>query len=241
MKSVAVFGLSADPPTGRGGHLGILLHLIKTNLFDEIWIVPVYTHAFANKKNLQPFEHRVMMCKLNFERYSTTKTPVVVKELERIVCEAQSSSSGRVGTIDLIRHIKATEPDIRLHLVLGADTFSDLTQGKWKESETVMREASIEVFDRRGVASFGEASYHGAPAGSIRFHKEADLDHVSSTAIRAALAASPPDPSSVLNAEALGLEPAVLDYIISNRLYSAAVVTEDASMTSHKSLPNSNS
>ena len=228
MKTIALFGLSADPPTGRSGHLGILLHLLNLHFFDEIWIIPVYTHVFANKKNLQPFEHRVAMCKLNFEKYSSSEVPVVVKELEREICESSlqtsttSSSSGRVGTIDLIRHIKSIEPDINIHLVLGSDTFSDLVQGKWKESVAVLNEVSFEVFSRQGVsADLQELLQETNRSQYIRIHNSATLDNVSSTAIRAALSARPvPDD---LSAVRLGLEPAVFDYIKSNHLYERLI------------------
>jgi len=59
---VCLFGLSGDPPTGRGGHVGIVEALllggvdddddgdIQSHLhsyFDEIRILPVYRHTFS--------------------------------------------------------------------------------------------------------------------------------------------------------------------------------------------------
>lgn len=66
-RRVCLFGLSGDPPTGTGGHVGIvkrLSQLVVTNgdvdsdnndnnnnsdipAFDEIRILPVYRHAFV--------------------------------------------------------------------------------------------------------------------------------------------------------------------------------------------------
>jgi hypothetical protein len=58
-RSVCLFGLSADPPTGHGGHAGIVLALLqleqqdsslmvaKAPLFDEIRVLPVYRHTYA--------------------------------------------------------------------------------------------------------------------------------------------------------------------------------------------------
>lgn len=229
MKTIAMFGLSADPPTGRGGHLGILLHLLGLHLFDEVWIIPVYTHIFANKKNLQSFEHRVAMCKINFESYTSSEVPVIVKELEREICETQSSSSGRVGTIDLIRYIKSVDPEIKLHLVLGADTFSDLMQGKWKESDSVLKEVSLEVFNRQGTTTDLQTFQDdNRPNSSIRFHSSSTLDNVSSTAIRNALSAIPVPTD--LSASQLGLEPGVFDYIRLNNLYAGVRTTTDSAI-----------
>lgn len=57
MKRVCLFGLSANPPTGNGGHVGIVkalsalpLHPQQENSqekFDEIRVLPVYRHMFA--------------------------------------------------------------------------------------------------------------------------------------------------------------------------------------------------
>lgn len=46
-KKVCLFGLSADPPTGESGHVGIVNELIQMNIYDEIRILPVYQHTFA--------------------------------------------------------------------------------------------------------------------------------------------------------------------------------------------------
>jgi hypothetical protein len=57
-RRVCLFGLSADPPTGVGGHVGIvqaLRMLLKTNrnnssddaVFDEVRVLPVYRHTYA--------------------------------------------------------------------------------------------------------------------------------------------------------------------------------------------------
>jgi hypothetical protein len=104
-RQVCLFGLSADPPTGRGGHLGIAKYLASSSssslsslsVFDEVRILPVYRHMYSTKRNNQtPFHHRVHMCKLNFENdvnddnvdsSSHKEAVVVVSEAERICFE----------------------------------------------------------------------------------------------------------------------------------------------------------
>jgi hypothetical protein len=46
---ICLFGLSADPPTGTGGHVGIVQALVDHThpRFDEIHVLPVYRHTFA--------------------------------------------------------------------------------------------------------------------------------------------------------------------------------------------------
>jgi len=46
-RKVCLFGLSANPPTGESGHLGIIRHLATQHDFDEIRVLPVYSHMFA--------------------------------------------------------------------------------------------------------------------------------------------------------------------------------------------------
>lgn len=45
--NICLFGLSGDPPTGCGGHVGIVNAVQQMNYFDEIWIIPVYRHMYA--------------------------------------------------------------------------------------------------------------------------------------------------------------------------------------------------
>lgn len=61
-RQICLFGTSANPPTGYGGHLGIVSHLayLKTSYvsvdgnnnngtslhFDEVRVLPVYRHMF---------------------------------------------------------------------------------------------------------------------------------------------------------------------------------------------------
>lgn len=55
MRRVCLFGTSANPPTGEGGHAGIIKHLAsytwtsgknEQQSFDEVRVLPVYKHMF---------------------------------------------------------------------------------------------------------------------------------------------------------------------------------------------------
>jgi hypothetical protein len=66
-RQVCLFGTSANPPTGDGGHTGIVKALSKLDSFHEIRILPVFRHTFASKRNqLESFHHRYNMCKISF-------------------------------------------------------------------------------------------------------------------------------------------------------------------------------
>eukprot|EP01036_Dinobryon_divergens_P027932 gene27932-36796_t len=94
-KKIALFGLSANPPTGYQDQ----------NIFSEIWILPVYQHMFIAKKGLLAFEHRMAMCKLCMETSAPANmTTVRVLPLEKIVLEyfaSKKSDVTRTGTIDV--------------------------------------------------------------------------------------------------------------------------------------------
>lgn len=135
-----MFGLSANPPTGDTGHVGIVRSLVASSQFVEIWVMPVYVHIYEAKRNLVSYEHRMEMCRLAMEGESTATCTVKVTDTEKDVYEwccknrENRNTVVRVGSIDVLSHIQRKHPDIDLHLVLGADTFTDLAAGKWKDS-----------------------------------------------------------------------------------------------------------
>ena len=140
--AIALFGLSANPPTGEEGHIGIVRYLVHCGRFKEVWVLPVYQHMFTAKRKMEAFEHRMEMCKLCFVPESTMFTTVRVMPIEKEAFEEAAKKEGgdgskvRIGTVDVIRYIreKCVDESTSIHLVLGADTFKDLVAGKWKQS-----------------------------------------------------------------------------------------------------------
>lgn len=150
---LALFGLSANPPTYAHGHNGIVRTLIHSGDYSHVLILPVYEHIFSKK--LVPFEHRVKMCELCFGGLSTPSCTVHVLPLEQVVAEEMSITrpDQRVGTIDIVDYLLThiDKPDVEIHLVLGKDTFRDLINRKWKDSDRLLRSVFLEVFYREGV------------------------------------------------------------------------------------------
>jgi nicotinic acid mononucleotide adenylyltransferase len=120
-KHVALFGLSADPPTGACGHAGIVALLAP--LVDQLWVLPVYHHAFSSKQRQAPFDDRLRMCELSFASIAPN---VHVLDAERTVYVAAAAAAvdgatPRVGSIDVVDALRAEHPDVHLwSLVLGA-------------------------------------------------------------------------------------------------------------------------
>jgi nicotinic acid mononucleotide adenylyltransferase len=224
-KTVLIFGLSANPPTGMGGHAGIVAwggKDLRVDLpndespeksrervgIDEVWVLPVYKHAFASKSNLLPFEHREAMARLAFEKLPGLEGRVQVKDTEKQVIEGafakaakdgQAPETVRVGTIDVIRKLMTDHPDTQFVLALGGDTFSDLRGGKWKEGDTLQQLVPIVVLPRAGVDGVA-GTEQNAPK----------LTDISSTKVRAST-------DEAFLSEAL--HPDVLAYMKSHKLY----------------------
>lgn len=178
-KIVMLFGLSGNPPTGRGGHGGIVRwgatdlrvdlpddahpERARENVpIDEVWALPVYRHAFASKSDLPPFDVRFELCQAGLEHMPGLEGRVLVKDTERVVVEAAHAKakaeglppeSVRVGTIHVIRHLMAdpANKDLQFVLALGGDTYRDLMNGKWIEGDTLQQLLPIVVVSRKGV------------------------------------------------------------------------------------------
>ena len=112
-KSVALFGLSANPVTDRGGHGDIVKALLTRTVndndassprpvYDEVWVVPVYRHAFESKNNaMLQRSSSSSSSSAEEEKTRSSKVPNFQQRCE--MCEKQfltpgdeGSSSGRV-------------------------------------------------------------------------------------------------------------------------------------------------
>lgn len=239
-KQVCLFGLSADPPTGRGGHVGIVCYLSSLDQFDEVRVLPVYSHMFDKKRGKQAsFDDRVAMCQLAFENLSTkVKVSLSEKECyEQCLVRARGSHSKlndtsiveslRVGTADLLDMLIEDEPNSDFTLALGADTFVDLTSYKWRRSEDVLKlvEGRVLILNRKASNESNESSFSNLVEDRIQEVNERfscnmkrsikinidTLSSVSSTIVR-----SSRDHSILAEC----LVPSVRDFIESKKLYA---------------------
>mmetsp|Transcript_6467 Transcript_6467/g.7851 ORF Transcript_6467/g.7851 Transcript_6467/m.7851 type:complete len:521 (-) Transcript_6467:90-1652(-) len=141
-QNVCIFGLSANPPTGMLGHQGIVKKLIEFKKFDEIWVLPVYRHMYSSKRSLASFEHRLQMCKLNFEKLSTyPECRVIVKPTERTVClrRMKQNPQNKTGTADILDFLQGAYPTTKFSFAMGADSYLDLVGGKWNRAEDLAK------------------------------------------------------------------------------------------------------
>ncbi len=262
-KRICLFGTSANPPTGDSGHSGVIRALVELQRFDEVRILPVYRHTFSSKRHqLLSFDHRVAMCERLIDELPTSQnTKVVVSRAEedsfrrmlqvsKAVTDEEKAAL-RVGTADLLEmlmeqeeknyHNNATteSPKTEFSFCLGADTFMDLTDWKWRRSQDVLKllGGRLVVVNRKqqdgadvatgGNGSIGETKQHqhqkdrlknrideinATPLGdqNIVLLDVPSLGNVSSSMIR-----------NEQNKELVKhmLSPKVLEYVIANNLY----------------------
>uniref|UniRef100_A0A7S2XWH9 Cytidyltransferase-like domain-containing protein n=1 Tax=Fibrocapsa japonica TaxID=94617 RepID=A0A7S2XWH9_9STRA len=228
MKSL-IFGLSANPPTGDGGHYTIVKYFAQSGMFDEILVVPVYTHMFQEKRGkvMVDYEKRVEMCKLCFLDASTQQCKVRISLVEQQVFQKKlreggaGSGSGsppgeavKVGTADVVDHLVQDNPGVDYGFVVGTDTYRDLCNLKWRRAKELLDLLHFQVVERKGLPSPAEIPVQRLPA-RVDFHTLHELKEISSTSCR-----SSSDECEVRKV----VKSNVVDYIVSNRLYG---FTED--------------
>ena len=164
-------------------HQMAALCALETAAIDELWMVPAFQHPFG--KVLAPFAHRLEMCELAAAALGPrVKVSAVEREL-----------GVESRTLRTVRRLQQDFPGHTFSLVIGADLLAELPS--WQDSAELQRSVPLLVVGRAGFET-----------GDGRLA----LPRVSSTEVRAALAAGRPVD---------GLVPrAVLDYIREHGLYS---------------------
>jgi nicotinate-nucleotide adenylyltransferase len=136
-RRIALYGGSFNPP--HHGHVLTATMVLCSGHFDEVRILPVADHAFG--KDLLPMATRAAM----------TRDAVAHLGPRVVVDTIESALPSPSYTVRTVRHILATEPDVALTLVLGADTWRDRQRWHaWEELETLIG-GRLVVFGRGGI------------------------------------------------------------------------------------------
>lgn len=119
-------------------------------------------------------------------------------------------------TVDTLRHFRRRQPDVRLFLILGYDSFVRLDT--WREWREILELAELAVLERLGAAAHPLPRRLDAALDRTRVHRIANTPvAASSTEIRRRLSAVPstghPDDLYQM------VPPLVLDYIAKYELY----------------------
>jgi len=231
-KKVAIYGLSANPI--HMGHVDVVKYLVDLKKFDSILILPVYDHIFRYK-SLIDFKSRVTMCEISLVPLGNEVTKVEISLLEKTVKDEAiaNGSDTRIGTVDILRYMKQMNSQIELHLVLGTDTFNDLSGGKWKEGPAIFEMVTLHVINRPGIALVDQKYIN---QGNVFLYAMNTTRVVSSTEIRESNP-YPFWPLCSFENEKLKdqLHPKVYQFIKENKLYCFAE-NNTGSMKKHRAM-----
>lgn len=179
---LALYGGTFDPP--HVAHAMAVHWLLMQDGVDGVLVVPAAQHAFG-KAPVASFDDRLAMARLMVAHLDPARVEVL---------DIEGRREGTSYTIDTVREILATRPDIELRLAIGSDNVTDLP--KWRESAELRRLAPPVVVPR---------------IVSPKDVRPGALPMVSSTFVREALAGMHDEE---------GLVPAnVMDYIMAKGLY----------------------
>ncbi|KNC82773.1 hypothetical protein SARC_04949 [Sphaeroforma arctica JP610] len=232
-KTVLLYGLSAHPPANTGGHQGYVKYFTHQDWVDEMWVLPVYKHMYLEKQNLISFEHRFRMSQIAFEenrdvnagnkaKVLDTEKVCIEQAIQDALLQGSDLSKVRVGTFQIVEYLKEKHPDTHFCFVMGGDTFNDLLDGKWTNTEELRAAVGIVHIPRIGYEVPAEAlgTLLPPPVGTATSVDIPSMTDVSSTKIRNLAAKGDYEGVEKL------VDPRVAEYMRENKLYGLNSGTE---------------
>jgi len=137
LHSLGILGGSFNPP--HRGHLAVARHALSELGLERVALMPVHTPPHRTPGVDPGPLHRLRMCELAAGEVSGLAA-----------CGLEVERGGASYTVDTLRSIHATHADVRLTLIMGADTARTL--GSWREPAELLALAELAVAMRRGTA-----------------------------------------------------------------------------------------
>lgn len=162
---IGLFGGSFNPP--HVCHLLSSIYLLETGDFDEVWWLPVHVHAFAKRRELVPWQHRLAMC----EAVAADRPGLRVDPIE-------AELGPRSYTIDTVMELKRRHPGRDFDWIIGSDLLPELH--RWHRWRELRERVTFYVVGR------GEGQIE-LPVGGRFVVREMWLPDISSTDIRGLL------------------------------------------------------
>lgn len=191
---IALFGGAFDPP--HVGHKIVAQSLVKNQVVDQVWFVPVYIHPWAkslNKEEMTQYEHRVKMVSLLCNNES-----IFVNEYKDVSF-----------TFDTLEFFQQNQPEDEFSWVMGSEYLSKFDQ--FLEGHPGLVNYTFYVYPR-----YGYELDQGYKKDHMVFLSDMPEIEASSTLVRQTLQDSAEDSSEKLSKL---LDEKVFDYISKNRLY----------------------
>lgn len=126
---IAILGGSFDPP--HAGHAAVAKRLLKLFNFDEVWLMPCFSHPF--NKNLSASDKRLEMTKY------LENDNVRVSDLE---IRKKSTSY----TINALKFLAKKRPKDKFCWIIGTDQVRDFR--KWKDWQEIINKFKLIIVPR---------------------------------------------------------------------------------------------
>ena len=150
---IAVFGGSFNPP--HVGHAMVAAWIRWTGCADQVWLVPVFQHAFG--KDLTPFDERLAWC----DALAKSVGPWVK------VSTVEEGLPVPSYSIDTLSALQRQHPEHAFRLVVGSDILDETH--KWKQWEDIERHFAPIIVGRQGYAAVeGTLSFPTVSSTEVR-------------------------------------------------------------------------
>jgi len=136
---ILIYGGAFDPVTIA--HEQVVHKSSELVMFDEVWIMPCYTHMFG--KQMSSSEARLEMC---YRLKDSVGGKVRVTDFE-------ITSGKNLSTYDLLRSLRSHFPNAEFYLGIGSDNLRVFDT--WKNYKALAKNFGLVVFERPGYESNG--------------------------------------------------------------------------------------
>jgi nicotinate-nucleotide adenylyltransferase len=136
MARVGILGGTFNPP--HLGHLALARRAASELDLRAVSLIPAHTPPHKACEPDPGSEHRVQMCRL-----------LVEDAPELSVCTLEAERGGTSYTVETLRSIRRSHPDVELILIAGAD--SARTMSRWREPAAMFELADVAVAAREGT------------------------------------------------------------------------------------------
>ncbi|KPQ00389.1 MAG: nicotinate-nucleotide adenylyltransferase NadD [Bacteroidetes bacterium HLUCCA01] len=192
--SVGLLGGMFDPV--HLGHLSIAEAYLKSEIINELWVIPSFSPPHKRNTAVTDFEHRVAM----LQRAFATMPGVVIRDIER-------SLPSPNYTIQTLEALRKQYPDTKFYWCIGSDNLHSLNT--WFNYEHILEGWKLLVATRPDF----ETSRIPESIRSRCLFVENKPRNISSTSVRFALY------NTGVSAD---IPKAVLDYIREFKLYQSS-------------------
>ncbi len=171
---IGILGGTFDPP--HVGHLIVASQIKERMTFDQIWLMPVASHAFDKK--LSSAEHRLRMTE-------------IVSDGGIVASDYEIRLGGISSTYHTMKYLREEHPDDIFYFCMGSDLLADFH--KWNDWEALVEENNFVIYPRGRDYEYLEKKVQDVMGANRMSHitiidgQDVVINNVSSTLVRSRL------------------------------------------------------